>query len=69
MFGILLIVALLLLGRRPKELVTHLQEALYRLRYYQYHPTRPRPDLRGVEWLALAIAVLFLELIWVASRY
>jgi hypothetical protein len=62
------------LGKWPRELAAALEEALYRFRQEIDHlrhipPHRPRPDLRGVEWLALAVAVLFLELIWLSSRF
>jgi len=29
----------------------------------------PQRDLRGIEWLVLALIVLFVELTWLASQY
>jgi hypothetical protein len=64
---ILGILLLLFFGENPKRLAADLSEALYRLQRGDFH-RGPRPDLRGIEWLALAITVLFLELIWLASH-
>jgi hypothetical protein len=55
----------LLFGKRYRQVAADLQEALQRFRHGQ---VGPRPDLRGIEWLVLAVVVLFLELIWLASR-
>jgi hypothetical protein len=66
MFVVLAILLVLFVGKSPRELASDLQDALYRLRYC--HP-RPRPELRGLEWLVLAVALLFFELIWLAHQY
>jgi hypothetical protein len=64
---IVLGILVLLFGRRSaRELSESFQEGLQRFQ----HELRvmPRIDLRGIEWLVLAIVILFLELIWVFSR-
>jgi hypothetical protein len=66
MFVVLMILFLLFVGKSPRELAADLQEALYRLGHTH---SRPRPELRGLEWLVLAVATLFLELIWLARQY
>jgi hypothetical protein len=66
MAAILLLLVIFFSPRSPRQLAANLEQTLHRFRRGDF---APRPDLRGVEWLALAIAALFLELIWIASRY
>jgi hypothetical protein len=56
---------IVLLGPKTlKELAADFQEAL---QHFSRGDLKPRPELRGVEWLGLALTVLFLELIWVVN--
>jgi hypothetical protein len=51
-----------------RELAAAFEHAMRELRHeVQKMSPGPRPDLRGIEWLGLAIGILFFELIWVAS--
>ena len=69
------IFVLLFCIRGPKNLASDWQESLDRFHHalYQLHQDTPMPrtqtDLRGIEWLALALLVLFLELIYLAAQY
>lgn len=65
MLVILGILVLLFSGKTLKQLASEVSEALQR---FQHGHPGPRPELRGLEWLVLAVAVLFLELCWLASR-
>jgi len=64
---ILAIVLLLYLVKDPKRLAADLTGAVQRIQRGDFR-RGPQPDLRGMEWLAVAITVLFLELIWLASH-
>jgi hypothetical protein len=73
MLVVLGIIVLLFCVRGPKGLASDLQESLDRFNHalhgLRQHAPVPQIDLRGIEWLALALLVLFLELIYLAAQY
>jgi Sec-independent protein translocase protein TatA len=63
-----LFIAVVLFGRNIKDVAADFERSLRELRHeVQQMSPKSRPDLRGIEWLGLAIGILFLEVMWVAS--